>query len=134
MMTDDLLRRSLQRGGGCRLCMAPDTECVPIFATSAADKEPLSSKIMSCVSIKVSRTCTFKKKSLESTEKSNWKSQKWVSACERKKRVIQRLGIILWHDGHHFGFHKNQDGETTTGRPHDDDGGGVVVVPSQQQS
>lgn len=53
-MTEDLLRRTLQRGGGCRLCMAPDSECVPIFATAAADKEPLSSKIMACVSVKVS--------------------------------------------------------------------------------
>lgn len=52
-MTEDLLRRTLQRGG-CRLCMAPDTECVPIFATAAADKEPLSSKILACVNIKVS--------------------------------------------------------------------------------
>ena len=52
-MSDDLLRRAIQRGG-CRLCLAPDTECVPIFATAAADKEPLSSKIHSCVNIRVS--------------------------------------------------------------------------------
>lgn len=38
----------------CRLCLAPETECVPIFTTSAADKEPLSNKILTCVSIKVS--------------------------------------------------------------------------------
>lgn len=53
-MSEELLRRALQRGG-CRLCMAPDTECVPIFATAAADKEPLSSKILACVSIKVKK-------------------------------------------------------------------------------
>lgn len=52
-MSDDLLRQTLQRGG-CRLCMSPDSECVSIFATAAADKEPLSSKILACVSIKVS--------------------------------------------------------------------------------
>lgn len=38
----------------CRLCLAPDNECVSIFTTSAADKEPLSSKIAACVRIKVS--------------------------------------------------------------------------------
>lgn len=48
-MTENLIRR-----GGCRLCLAPDSECVPIFATAAADKEPLSSKIQACVNIKVS--------------------------------------------------------------------------------
>lgn len=37
----------------CRLCLAPDNECVPIFTNSAADKEPLSAKIQACVSIKV---------------------------------------------------------------------------------
>ncbi|XP_031629010.1 zinc finger protein hangover-like isoform X2 [Contarinia nasturtii] len=51
-MTDDLLKR-IARGGGCRLCLAPDTECVPIFATAAADKEPLPNKILSCVGIKI---------------------------------------------------------------------------------
>lgn len=48
-MTENIVRR-----GGCRLCLAPDSECVPIFATAAADKEPLSSKIQACVNIKVS--------------------------------------------------------------------------------
>lgn len=48
-MTENAIRR-----GGCRLCLAPDSECVPIFATAAADKEPLSSKIQACVNIKVS--------------------------------------------------------------------------------
>lgn len=52
-MTDDTLKK-IARSGGCRLCLAPDSECVPIFATAAADKEPLSNKILSCVSIKVS--------------------------------------------------------------------------------
>ncbi|KAJ6637460.1 Zinc finger protein, partial [Pseudolycoriella hygida] len=47
-MTESLVRR-----GGCRLCLAPDSECVPIFATAAADKEPLSSKIQACVNIKI---------------------------------------------------------------------------------
>lgn len=40
----------------CRLCLAPENECVSIFTTSAADKEPLSSKINACVRIKVSQT------------------------------------------------------------------------------
>lgn len=52
-MTDDALKKAI-RSSGCRLCLAPDTECVPIFATAAADKEPLSTKIFSCVNIKVS--------------------------------------------------------------------------------
>lgn len=52
-MNEDALRKGI-RSGGCRLCLAPDTECVPIFATAAADKEPLSHKILSCVNIKVS--------------------------------------------------------------------------------
>lgn len=43
----------------CRLCLAPETECVPIFTTSAADKEPLSNKILTCVSIKVSISFNF---------------------------------------------------------------------------
>lgn len=67
-MTENLIRR-----GGCRLCLAPDSECVPIFATAAADKEPLSSKIQACVNIKVSfdhfsRVKNFKKNFGESTQ------------------------------------------------------------------
>lgn len=57
-MTEDdliLLRRQIIPRAGCRLCLGPDTECVPIFATAAADKEPLASKIQNCVNIKVSR-------------------------------------------------------------------------------
>lgn len=53
-MSYDVLK-SVNRNAGCRLCLAPDTECVPIFATAAADKEPLSNKILSCVNIKVSQ-------------------------------------------------------------------------------
>lgn len=60
-MSDEALRRAI-RNSGCRLCLAPDTECVPIFATAAADKEPLSSKIMSCVNIKVSQVSLKKYK------------------------------------------------------------------------
>lgn len=52
----ELLRKALLQRGSCRLCLAPDTECVPIFSTTAADKEPLSSKILACVAIKVSRS------------------------------------------------------------------------------
>lgn len=62
-MTDDVLKR-IARSGGCRLCLAPDSECVPIFATAAADKEPLSNKILSCVSIKVSQSVQVKKKQI----------------------------------------------------------------------
>jgi len=40
----------------CRLCLAPDNECVPIFTTTAADKEPLKIKIHACVNIQVSFT------------------------------------------------------------------------------
>lgn len=65
-MSDDALRRAI-RGGGCRLCLAPDSECVPIFATAAADKEPLSNKIFACVNIKVS--VPRKKTPHSSTEK-----------------------------------------------------------------
>lgn len=38
----------------CRLCLAPENECVNIYKTSAADKQPLSLKINACVQIKVS--------------------------------------------------------------------------------
>lgn len=58
-MTEDdliLLRRQIIPRAGCRLCLGPDTECVAIFATAAADKEPLASKIQTCVNIKVSST------------------------------------------------------------------------------
>ncbi|CRK91219.1 CLUMA_CG004902, isoform A [Clunio marinus] len=34
----------------CRLCLAPEHECVNIFKTQAADKQPIQSKINSCVS------------------------------------------------------------------------------------
>lgn len=54
MSESELLRKALLQRGACRLCLAPDTECVPIFSTSAADKEPLPVKILACVAIKVS--------------------------------------------------------------------------------
>ncbi|GAB0094079.1 zinc finger protein hangover [Sergentomyia squamirostris] len=39
---------------GCRLCLAPDNECVSIFMTpSASDRESISMKIQACVNIKV---------------------------------------------------------------------------------
>ncbi|KAG5683827.1 hypothetical protein PVAND_013090 [Polypedilum vanderplanki] len=38
----------------CRLCLAPETECVEIFKTQAADKQPIHTKIVSCVQIQVS--------------------------------------------------------------------------------
>lgn len=38
----------------CRLCLAPDSECVAILGTRAADKQPISTKIQACVSIQVS--------------------------------------------------------------------------------
>jgi hypothetical protein len=38
----------------CRLCLAPQNECVEIFKTQAADKQPIQSKISSCVQIQVS--------------------------------------------------------------------------------
>ncbi|XP_017029978.1 zinc finger protein hangover isoform X2 [Drosophila kikkawai] len=37
----------------CRLCIAPATECISIINSYAADKEPLSTKIHNCVSIKI---------------------------------------------------------------------------------
>ncbi|XP_055681183.1 zinc finger protein hangover [Lutzomyia longipalpis] len=40
----------------CRLCLAPDNECVSIFTTAAADRESLSMKIQACVNIKVHQT------------------------------------------------------------------------------
>lgn len=38
----------------CRLCLAPDNECVSIFKTQAADKLPIQAKIAACVQIQVS--------------------------------------------------------------------------------
>lgn len=38
----------------CRLCLAPETECVDIFKTQAADKQPIQTKINNCVQIQVS--------------------------------------------------------------------------------
>lgn len=38
----------------CRLCLAPENECVDIFKTQAADKLPIQTKISSCVQIQVS--------------------------------------------------------------------------------
>lgn len=40
----------------CRLCLAPDNECVGIFKTQAADKLPIQEKIAACVQIQVSRS------------------------------------------------------------------------------
>lgn len=40
----------------CRLCLAPESECVDIFKTQAADKLPIQTKINSCVQIQVSET------------------------------------------------------------------------------
>lgn len=37
----------------CRLCLAPEEECVPIFTNFAADRQRLDQKIFSCVRIKV---------------------------------------------------------------------------------
>ena len=37
----------------CRLCLAPETECVNIFKTQSADKQPIQAKINSCVQIQV---------------------------------------------------------------------------------
>ncbi|KAL5276891.1 hypothetical protein ACFFRR_002229 [Megaselia abdita] len=39
----------------CRLCLAPDSECISIFKSYAADKEPLALKIQSCVNIKITQ-------------------------------------------------------------------------------
>lgn len=38
----------------CRLCLAPNNECVDIFKTQAADKLTIQSKISACVQIQVS--------------------------------------------------------------------------------
>ncbi|XP_061388292.1 zinc finger protein hangover [Musca vetustissima] len=48
-----------RRHNCCRLCLAPDNECISILNSYAADKEPLASKIHSCVSIKISSTDTL---------------------------------------------------------------------------
>lgn len=55
-MSDERLQQQNQqrRHNCCRLCLAPDNECISILNSYAADKEPLASKIHSCVSIKVS--------------------------------------------------------------------------------
>lgn len=90
-MNDEVLRRAL-RSSGCRLCLAPDTECVPIFATVAADKEPLSNKIFACVNIKVS--------------KNSWKIGKWPQ--HKKKIVIWNK--IFGNQGKRFTVHKSAAG------------------------
>lgn len=38
----------------CRLCLAPENECVDIFKTQAADKQAIQVKINACVQIQVS--------------------------------------------------------------------------------
>ncbi|XP_075158522.1 hangover [Haematobia irritans] len=58
-MSDDRLplqqqQQMQRRHNCCRLCLAPDNECISILNSYAADKEPLASKIHSCVSIKIS--------------------------------------------------------------------------------
>lgn len=40
----------------CRLCLAPEKECVPIFSYSSAEPLSLSVKIQACVSIKINET------------------------------------------------------------------------------
>lgn len=37
----------------CRLCLAPENECVEIFRTKAADKQPIQTKITACLHIQV---------------------------------------------------------------------------------
>lgn len=106
----------------CRLCLAPETECVPIFTTSAADKEPLSNKILTCVSIKVSNFYWFfcfckmlevcgiwvqrKKRTSEKKEKKRW-SLKWpvwshpiflYTACFWNSKMRK------WERVHHLGI------------------------------
>ncbi|XP_037938241.1 zinc finger protein hangover isoform X2 [Teleopsis dalmanni] len=50
-MSDETLSRVRQNC--CRLCLAPDTECISILNSYAADKEPLVTKIQNCVGIKI---------------------------------------------------------------------------------
>lgn len=50
----DEQQQQQQRQNCCRLCLAPDNECISILNSYAADKEPLATKIYSCVSVKVS--------------------------------------------------------------------------------
>lgn len=81
-MNDDALKKTI-RSGGCRLCLAPDTECVPIFATAAADKEPLSNKILSCVNIKVSE-----KRANERNNKQKKKKNMWTNSYQSHRSII----------------------------------------------
>lgn len=66
----------------CRLCLAPENECVSIYKTSAADKQPLSMKINACVQIKVSEKLFFP-----------------ISKCQKRKKskssIIQSFQINL---------------------------------------
>lgn len=41
---------------GCRLCLAPENECVEILKTQAADKQSIQSKILACLQIQVSQS------------------------------------------------------------------------------
>uniref|UniRef100_A0A1A9Z658 Zinc finger protein hangover n=1 Tax=Glossina pallidipes TaxID=7398 RepID=A0A1A9Z658_GLOPL len=50
----DEQQQQQQRQNCCRLCLAPDNECISILNSYAADKEPLATKIYSCVSVKIS--------------------------------------------------------------------------------
>ncbi len=51
----------------CRLCLAPENECVAIFKTQAADKQSIQSKISSCIQIQVSENVHFKLRLSESS-------------------------------------------------------------------
>lgn len=105
-MNEDALRKGI-RSGGCRLCLAPDTECVPIFATAAADKEPLSHKILSCVNIKVSDKAAnsyYTSMSLsihppiyQSLRDSAKSAHIWCVGETRKKRNISKNSVrLIW--------------------------------------
>lgn len=104
-MSDDILKR-IARSGGCRLCLAPDSECVPIFATAAADKEPLSNKILSCIGIKVSRLNLFHFVffSWDNFWVNFWLREKWcrylcfvfkfITSCEFSMRRLTENGYV----------------------------------------
>lgn len=121
-MNEDALRKGI-RSGGCRLCLAPDTECVPIFATAAADKEPLSHKILSCVNIKVSdKTSNIRMylcytsmslhppiyQSLRDCEISTYLMCRWNARKKREKYPKIRVRLI-WKCARHILYGPSHD-------------------------
>uniref|UniRef100_A0A1B0CY28 Uncharacterized protein n=2 Tax=Lutzomyia longipalpis TaxID=7200 RepID=A0A1B0CY28_LUTLO len=79
----------------CRLCLAPDNECVSIFTTAAADRESLSMKIQACVNIKVHQTDSLSPRichaasRIAATQPSGSRRPGWQISCNSSVREVQ---------------------------------------------